>query len=60
VLIAKSLLGPKSLNCYWCYVSLLCSNADRDAKNMDGKTALEVAQLNEQQEVVDALTPEKK
>jgi len=39
---------------------LLCSNADRDAKNMDGKTALEVAQLNEQQEVVDALTPEKK
>ncbi len=29
--------------------------ADKEAKNLDGKTALEVAELNEQQEVIDAL-----
>jgi hypothetical protein len=28
-----------------------CSNADKTAKNADGKTALEVAQMNEQEEV---------
>ena len=32
-----------------------CSKADRDAKNMDGKTALEVALLNEQKDVIEAL-----
>lgn len=31
------------------------SGADRTAKNLDGKTALEVAELNEQQDVIDAL-----
>lgn len=34
---------------------LTCSAADKDAKNADGKTALEVAELNEQQDVMDVL-----
>lgn len=31
---------------------MLCSGADKDAKNADGKTALEVAELNEKADVV--------
>lgn len=41
-------LGPYS-SC------LLCSGADRNSKNLDGKTALEVAELNEQADVIAAL-----
>ena len=33
----------------WC---LCCSNADTEVKNLDGKTAVEVAELNEQTGVV--------
>ena len=33
-----------------------CSGADRAALNADGKTALEVAQLNEQEDVIKALS----
>ena len=33
-----------------------CSGADRKALNADGKTALEVAQLNEQEDVIKALS----
>ena len=32
-----------------------CSGADQSAKNADGKTALEVAQLNEQEDVAKLL-----
>ncbi len=34
------------------------SGADRTAKNLDGKTALEVAELNEQADVIAALKGE--
>lgn len=34
---------------------MLEAGADRSAKNADGKTALEVAELNEQEDVVAAL-----
>ena len=33
-----------------------CSGANRGALNADGKTALEVAQLNEQEDIVKALS----
>lgn len=38
---------------------LVEAGADREAKNMDGKTALEVAQLNEQADVVAVLETKK-
>ena len=34
---------------------MLCSNIKLDAKNLDGKTAQEVAELNEQKEIGDML-----
>lgn len=34
----------------------LCSGADRTLLNADGKTALEVAQMNEQEDVIKALS----
>lgn len=39
-------------------VFMLCSGADRTAKNADDKTALEVAQLNEQKDVEAVLQTE--
>lgn len=37
-----------------------CSGASLEAKNLDGKTALEVAELNEQSEVADLVKSFKK
>lgn len=44
------------LHCVVCLCVLVChSNADKEAKNADDKTAFEVAELNEQQDVMDLL-----
>ena len=36
-------------------ISCLCSKADKSIKNKEGKTALEVAELNEQEKVIKLL-----
>ena len=37
-------------------VTIVCSKAAVEPKNKDGKTALEVAKLNEQKDIVDLLS----
>ena len=37
-------------------MTIVCSKAALEPKNKDGKTALEVAELNEQKGIVDLLT----
>jgi len=36
----------------WVCLACACSNADKEAKNADEKTAYEVAELNEQADVM--------
>lgn len=46
-------MRSSAFSCVW--LEWLCSKADTEAKNLDGKTALEVAELNKQDGVVDLL-----